>query len=154
MEINLTRDWDWDGWMDDEEDDGDGSSIFDFFCAAASLSPPLGQLSSSFSLILSRSFFRFFLLSPSNPAPVRMYWYYSYEVLLTTSRCPDHHSWSSQQLDAFFQPSPSLLLAFSCLGHGIFPEYWCYSIRDRQSSTQRAIAYFASSTCFQKEKKK
>lgn len=78
MKINLTRDWDWDGWMDDEEDDGDGSSIFDFFCAAASLFPPLGQLSPSFSLILSRSFFRFFLLSPSNPAPVCMYWYYRY----------------------------------------------------------------------------
>lgn len=41
MKINLTGDWDWDGWMDDEEDDGDGSSIFDFFCAAASLFPPL-----------------------------------------------------------------------------------------------------------------
>lgn len=92
MKINLTGDRDWEGWMDDEEDDGDGSSIFDFFCAAASLSPPLGQLSPSFSLILSRSFFRFFLLSPSNPAPVRMYWYYRYGVLLTTSRCPDHHS--------------------------------------------------------------
>ena len=64
MKIDCTGDWDGMDWMDDEEDDGDGSSIFDFFCAAASLSPPLGQLSPSFSLILSRSFFRFFLLSP------------------------------------------------------------------------------------------
>ncbi|PYH33864.1 uncharacterized protein BO87DRAFT_67594 [Aspergillus neoniger CBS 115656] len=39
-------------------------------------------------------------------------------------------------------PSSSLLLAFSCLGHGIFPEYWCYSIQGRQSSTQRLLHTF------------
>ena len=68
MKIDCTGDWDGMDWMDDEEDDGDGSSIFLIFLRCCFPFPPFGP---TFSLIFPHlvSFLLSFLSAFPHPIP-------------------------------------------------------------------------------------